>query len=100
MADQTILLENQLLKVLVNPEEGSKSTLLEIYPLVKVSGVLGLEDFLEEYVEKYISPRLEALENGETGTLDDNYNTMNMSTLDKLDVIRGIWDETNQRVYC
>lgn len=94
MFDQVIELEDQLLKIHVNEGEGGLSTLLTIYPLVKLSGVLGLEELLEELIS-----RIEDLENG-GGSLDSNPEEMDFSDCGNISVIRGTWDEARQLVYC
>ncbi len=97
------IIENQLLQLVINEiiEGEEVSTLLKLYFLVKAEDVLGLEDFLEDYLkESGILARLEALENGESGVLMDNPNEMDFDDLSNIDMIRGNFDEAKKIFYC
>lgn len=99
--EEEVVVEDQLLQFVINEKETEISTLLKIYVLVKASGVEGLEDYILDYLqESGVLDRLTAVENGETGTLEDNFNEMNFGTLDGISVVRGIWDESSKRVLC
>lgn len=91
--------KNKPFYLVVNQEK--EKVLIEISFFTLAEDVTGLEDFLDEYMkESGILQRLEALENGETGVLDENPNSMDFTDLGNVSVVRGVWDETNRRFYC
>ncbi|MFI3253530.1 MAG: hypothetical protein R3Y63_04210 [Eubacteriales bacterium] len=103
MKEQEYIIENQQVQLVINEmiEEEAVSTLLKLYFLVKASDILDLDEFIEAYLkESGILAKLEALENGESGTLSDNPNEMDFKTLSNIDMIRGNYDENNQQFYC
>lgn len=103
-----LTVENQVLQMVVNSqkEDGStESVLLSLYPVVKITGIEGLDDYLQEKFQDFLKDtgileELEALRNGEGSTLTENPNEMNFKTLDGISVVKGVWDEENKRIYC
>lgn len=101
MKQEEYSVSGQILQLVVNDGEMDLSTLLKLYVIVKAVDVEGLEEYILDYLEESgFMDRITALENGETGSLEQNFNEMNFGSLDGISVVRGIWDETNQRVSC
>lgn len=99
--DKIHSVEGQSCKIVHNAEKNGETirTLLEIYFKTKASDVEGLEEFVNKLLQSILA-RLEAVENGASSTLTDNPNEMDFVELGNISVIRGIWDDENQRVYC
>lgn len=103
-----LTVENQVFQMVVNSEKGDgsmESVLLSLYPVVKITGIEGIDDYLQEKFQEFLNEtgvleELEALRNGESSTLTDNPNEMNFKTLEGISVVKGVWDEENKRIYC